>query len=647
LSLGPSKVKTVKNKSAVREADASEKDSLIVSAPHLLMFVGWLSFAVFGFALLEGLTSVAFRDIGSGITAATLFAYGCSLVFARSQERRGQRSIALGVVCSGFLLATLAVVLAQPSLLPVLTLAPLLAVGVALPYATERTLRLLFVAAWLVTLAAAILAEAVSPETALPTWYESGLRVASLATAVAVVLLLLWQYRSRLVGALAQTRRSEQRAMHDATHDPLTGLPNRVLFLERLRGTLERARKDKGYLFAVLFLDLDRFKNVNDSLGHATGDLLLFEIARRLNTCVHPTDTVSRLGGDEFTVLLEDIEETGDAEKVAERIQEKLRTPFVFDGQEVYATASVGIVSSPADYRRAEDLLRDADTAMYQAKERGKARHEVFSQEMRHRAVKLLRLETDLRRAVGRGEFVVHYQPIVSLESGELVAFEALARWEHPERGLTSPEEFVPLAEETELIVPIGLAVLREACLKMSVWRSRFPERRPIGISVNLSPTQLARPELTEQISRVLRETGLSGRHLRLEVTESAIMRDAELAVKALSELRGFGIRMHVDDFGTGYSSLGLLHRFSVDALKIDRSFVSGMEAIPENAQIVQGITTLAHSLGLDVIAEGVDAPEQVELLRRMGCDYAQGYVFSKPVDAETAEAIIDSGVRW
>ena len=554
------------------------------------------------------------------------------------------------VVCSGFLVAALIVAVAQPPLIPVLTLAPLLAVGLALPDASERALRLLFVAAWLVAVLVAVFGEVITPNSNLPAWYGSAFRVAALATAVAVFLMLLWQFRSRLLGVLARTREAEERAVEDATHDHLTGLPNRALLADRLRLVLERAGKDASYLFAVLFLDLDRFKNVNDSLGHAVGDELLVEVANRLRVCVHPTDVVARLGGDEFVVLLEGIEKAEDASCVAERLRAALETPIVLKGQELYTTASIGIVAGSTDYLEAEDLLRDADTAMYQAKEGGKNRHEVFREQMRDRAVKLLSLETDLRRAVEREEFFVHFQPIVSLKSRKLVGFEALVRWEHPERGPLPPDEFIPLAEETELIVPIGLLVLREACLRTSLWRTRFPDHRPLSINVNLSAAQLARPDLADRVGRILQETDLHGRYLRLEVTESAIMRDAGLAEEALSRLKDLGIRVHIDDFGTGYSSLGLLNRFPVDALKIDRSFVRGMDVgtrRTENAQIVQTITTLAHGLGMDVVAEGVDTAESLRRVTEIGCELGQGYWFSKPADACTAELLIASEPRW
>lgn len=633
---------------ADRQIIAPSADDLSVQAAELLRFLAWLIPALFGFALLEGIASVVFRDSGSGITAATLLTYGLFVLAAWARLwRRGEIQIALVIICSGFLVAAIVVAVAHAVLIPTLVLAPLLAVGVALPYATERTLRLLFVAAWLVTVAVAVLSELTSSETALPGWYEASLRAGSLAVAVAVVLVLLWLFRSQLVGALARARLSEKQAIHDAKHDTLTGLPNRALLLERLGRALERVREDEGYQFAVLFLDLDRFKNLNDSLGHAVGDLLLIEVSRRLKTCVHPTDAVVRLGGDEFVVLLERVTDAEDVKQVAERLRRELEAPFWLNDREIYSTASMGIVACPNGYHKPEELLRDADTAMYRAKEGGKARHEVFSAEMRARAVSLLRLETDLRRAVEREEFAVHYQPIVSLRSGKIVGLEALLRWEHPERGLVSPEEFVQLAEEMGLIVPIGTLVLREACHRAAHWRTAFPDLRPLSMSVNLSAIQVARPGLVDLVEGTLRESGLDGRILHLELTEGALMREPETAVAVLSDLRNLGVRVHIDDFGTGYSSLSLLHRFTVDALKIDQLFIGRMDVDGKDAEIIQTVTTLAHSLGMYVVAEGVDTPERLRSLRKMSCEYGQGYLFSKPVDARTAEALIASEPLW
>ena len=617
---------------------------------QLLQFLAWLTLAVFGFSLLGIIAFIRFQDLGSGITGTALLTYGCSLLVARTQALQGKQHVAVNVICFGFLVTTIIIVVAQPTLVSALVLSPLLAVGVALPYATEWTLRLLFAMAWFVAVVVAILGEMLPYESNLPSLYRSGFSAASLVTAITVVLLLLWQFRSRLMGTLSQVEATKKQAMYDATHDALTGLPNRVLLVERLTRMLERSKQDREQdLFAVLYLDLDRFKNVNDSLGHVTGDQLLIEVAYRLKACVHPTDIVARLGGDEFVILLDNLKAPNDATQVAERVLGMLKAPFRLNNNELYTTASVGVVlvrGSPG-LRRPEDLLRDADTAMYWAKEKGKARYAVFDKEMRAHAVQLLRLEMDLRHAVEHDKFVVHYQPIVALGSGRIVAFEALVRWQHPERGLISPAKFISLAEETELIRPITMSVLREACLRARLWRTRFPDCRPLSVNVNLSLTQLGHPNLVDQVGGILRETRLEGRHLRLEITEGAIMQDAERTIETLSRLRDdLGVRIHIDDFGTGHSSLAHLHQFPVDALKIDQSFVGNIDALEkrgESAQIAQTIATLAHSLGMDVIAEGVHTQEQLKQVRAMGCNYAQGFWFSEPVDAQTAEELISA----
>ncbi|MGI8538627.1 MAG: putative bifunctional diguanylate cyclase/phosphodiesterase [Rubrobacteraceae bacterium] len=464
-----------------------------------------------------------------------------------------------------------------------------------------------------------------------------------------MILLLLWQFKTRLMATLAEAREAKERLLHEATHDPLTNLPNRMFFMEKLANAMELSPRDSSRSYALLFLDLDRFKNVNDSLGHGIGDLLLVGIARRIGNCMRPTDTVARLSGDEFVVLLEDMEGSDDAASIAERIQSELQTPFKIHGHEIFTTASIGVVVNPTGYEEPEELLRDADTAMYRAKDGGKARHVVFDRAMRTRAVSLLRLETDLRRAVELDEFVVYHQPIVHLASGRVHGFEALVRWDHPERGLVPPGVFIPLAEETGLIVPIGLSVLRSACRQTALWRERYPDHRPLGASVNLSAAQLIRPDFPDKVAETLEETGLAGRDLTLEITESAIMRDEEVAAEALSRLKALGVRLHVDDFGTGYSSLGRLHEYPVDALKVDRSFVRRMseEASGENAEIVETIITLARQLGMDVVSEGIETTDQLDRLREAGCDYGQGYLFSRPVPGEAAESLLAADRVW
>ncbi|MFQ5857549.1 MAG: EAL domain-containing protein [Anaerolineae bacterium] len=460
-----------------------------------------------------------------------------------------------------------------------------------------------------------------------------------------------------IVGGLAiirditERKRAEEQLLHGAFHDALTGLPNRALFMDRLGRSIERAKRREDHLFAVLFLDLDRFKVVNDSLGHTIGDQLLIAMAPRLEGCVRATDTVARLGGDEFVILLEDIEAVSDATRVAGRIREVLTVPFNLDGHEMFTTASIGIVLSATSYEQPEDILRDADIAMYRAKALGKARYELFDAAMRDHVVARLRLETDLRRAIERQEFEIHYQPIVSLADGRIAGFEALLRWQHPEHGLVSPGEFIPVAEETGLIVPIDQWVLRETCGQMRAWQAQFPADPPLTISVNLSSKQFAQPDLIEQIEQVLRETGLDARSLKLEITESVIMENGESAAVMLSRLRALGVQVHMDDFGTGYSSLSYLHQFPIDTIKIDRSFIGKMGVDGNNSEIAQAIVMLARDLGMDVIAEGVETAEQLVRLRALECEYGQGYHFSKPLDSEAAGALIAEalavGGRW
>lgn len=446
---------------------------------------------------------------------------------------------------------------------------------------------------------------------------------------------------------LTERKRMEEQLMHDALYDSLTGLPNRVLFMARLDQALRQAKQQKDYLFAILFLDLDRFKVVNDSVGHMVGDQLLIAIARKLERCLRSTDTVARLGGDEFTILLDAIEDIEDAISLAEQIHNELRLPFNLNGHEVFTTASIGIATGNLGYDRPEDLLRDADIAMYRAKERGPAHHDVFDQEMYARAKVRLQLETDLRQALRHREFQVHYQPITSLISGRITGFEALVRWQHPKLGLVSPAEFIPIAEETGLIVPLGAWILREACAKMQAWQTQLSTKVPLTISVNLSGKQLTEPDLIEQIDQIIEETGLDSGSLKLEITESILMDNATAATKMLWQLRARNIQLCLDDFGTGYSSLSYLHRFPVNTLKIDRSFVSRMSRNDENLEIVRVIVTLAHTLKMDVIAEGVETQEQLTLLKLLGCEQGQGYFFSKPLDSKAAEALIAQAPQW
>ncbi|MBI1723955.1 MAG: EAL domain-containing protein, partial [Gemmatimonadetes bacterium] len=439
---------------------------------------------------------------------------------------------------------------------------------------------------------------------------------------------------------ITERKVTEQQLMHDAFHDALTGLPNRALFMDELVHSVHRAKRRKDYAFAVLYLDVDRFKLVNDSLGHGAGDQMLVALARRLQEAVRPGDRVARLGGDEFAVLLDDVTDGSDATRVAGRIQEALEAPLDLAGREVFSTASIGIALSLTGYDRAEDALRDADLASYRAKAQGRDRCEVFDLGMHARAVARLELETDLRRALERREFGLDYQPIVALESGDIVGFEALLRWRHPHRGLLGPGEFVPVAEDTGLIVPIGRWVLREACRQLCEWRRAFPDRSTLGISVNVSFKQLLRVDLPQHVEQVLAEAELQARRLHLEVTENVIMEHAEAVASVLARLKDLNVRLHMDDFGTGYSSLSNLRRFPVDALKIDRLFVSRMEEA-ENLEIVRTIIALAHHLGLRVIAEGVETGTQAAQLRALECEYGQGFLYSRPVSAEAAAALL------
>lgn len=429
---------------------------------------------------------------------------------------------------------------------------------------------------------------------------------------------------------------SKDHFRHAAFHDQLTNLPNRALLTEHIKLAIERPRSRDEQFFALLFLDLDRFKNINDSLGHIAGDQLLVATARCLEDCMRPMDTVARLGGDEFAILLDGLESVHDAILVAERIQQALTRPFILNGHEVFVTTSIGITLSNTGYEDPENVLRDADTAMYRAKESGKARFEVFDSSMHSHAVALLQLENDLRRAIERREFRVYYQPIIDLETDEVSGFEALVRWYHPERGLVPPDEFISIAEETGLIVDVGIGVLRESCRQLQEWHSTLG-LKPLSVAVNLSAKQFAQPDLVNQVKQILQETGLDAQYLKLEITETVVMENAEVARNMLSQLCALGVQLSIDDFGTGYSSLSYLHRFPVRTLKIDRSFIGRMSANGENCEVVKTINTLANNLGMSVVAEGIETETQLAQLKAMGCGYGQGYIFSRPLMAEAA----------
>jgi diguanylate cyclase (GGDEF)-like protein/PAS domain S-box-containing protein len=428
---------------------------------------------------------------------------------------------------------------------------------------------------------------------------------------------------------------AEEKLQYEATHDALTNLPNRAHFMTKLAAALAAAQKNPGYKVSVLFIDLDRFKVVNDSLGHLIGDLLLVGIAERLRECLRPSDMVARLGGDEFTILVGGKYEEKEAIRIAERIQEKFLIPFDLDGHEVYSSASIGILHATENHRQPEDLMRDADTAMYQAKRAGKARHEVFDQDM-HEAVKeTLKLETDLRRAVEKDEFHVDYQPIYSLVHEKIEGFEALARWNHATLNNIPPEKFVALAEEIGLIDALGELILRKACLQMRQLKELMPESSPLVLSVNLSCKQFANPKLVTKIKRILEDTQFPADKLKLEITESVFFEYQENAVEMLVQLRDLGIEINIDDFGTGYSNLNYLMQLPISTLKIDRSFIAPMQANGAGTEIVQTIVTLARNLGMKVVAEGVENHAQLAQLKKLNCEGAQGYLFAAPMSFE------------
>jgi diguanylate cyclase (GGDEF)-like protein/PAS domain S-box-containing protein len=440
---------------------------------------------------------------------------------------------------------------------------------------------------------------------------------------------------------ITDRKRAEEKLLHDALHDELTGLPNRALFMDRLRQSMERSRREPERLTAVLFLDLDRFKIVNDSLGHLVGDELLIQISGSLAAALRPSDTIARVGGDEFAILLEGGRDVGDAVRVAERIHDHLSGPINLGGHEVFITASIGIAVHTPEYERPEDLLRDADTAMYRAKSSGRACHVVFNRVMHRFVMARLQLETDLRRAVERGQLRVHYQPFVDLASQEVTGFEALVRWHHPRRGLLPPDEFLSVAEETGLIVPIGRFVLMEGCRQIRELQRKHPETGALKLSVNLSNKQFFQTDLFDQIGEALAASGLAPSCLGLEITEGVIIRQADSASSRFSRLKSLGVQLYLDDFGKGYSSLSYLHRFPMDVLKIDRSFVSRIDEAEGNLTIVKAIITLAHQLGMEVVAEGIQTAEQQARLRGLGCDYGQGFHLSPAVPADEAELLL------
>lgn len=430
----------------------------------------------------------------------------------------------------------------------------------------------------------------------------------------------------------------EGQLSHQAFHDPLTNLPNRALFMDRLDNSIERTNRVSGTL-AVLFLDLDEFKVVNDTLGHEAGDRLLAEISLRLQDSLRQGDTVARLGGDEFTILLEGLVSLDEAIAVSDRISQRLRLPIDLGSRSIVVTGSIGIALSSPGQERPEDLLRNADIAMYFAKQQGKDRHAIYDVSMNARAWNRLELESDLRKAIERGEFRVVYQPMIELSSGHLREVEALIRWQHPRRGLVNPDDFIPLAEETGLILPIGKWVLQEACRQMQLWQAENPETAPGRVNVNVSGRQFRNVNLAQEVEEILRETGMPAERLELEITESVMMQDAEITSRTLGALKRLGVHLAIDDFGTGYSSLSSLKRLPIDTLKIDRSFVSGLGRDPEDHAIVLAIISLAQTLGISVVGEGIETALQLTQLQALGCERGQGFLFAKPLNVEDFNA--------
>ncbi|MDJ0658109.1 MAG: EAL domain-containing protein [Crocosphaera sp.] len=433
----------------------------------------------------------------------------------------------------------------------------------------------------------------------------------------------------------------KEQLLFDARHDSLTNLANRSLFLERVDLALKRVHEEDDYLFAVSVIDLDRFKMINDSDGHLVGDRLLIEIGRTLETLVSPADTVARLGGDEFAILLDPIDNVNEALKIAQEIKTALTTSFTIQEREIFTSPSIGLTISLPTYQSAMEILRDADIAMGQAKEKGRGRYEIFNQKMHAQALKLLTLETDLRHGIEKQEFDVYYQPIMALKSVKLVGFEALIRWQHPTKGFISPGEFIPVAENTGLIIPIGKIVLGKVCQQIQTWKQQFPQATVLKVAVNLSSKQFNNTQLIQEIDEILEKTGLSPNNLKLEITETSLIEHSLETIKLLKQLKERNLEICLDDFGTGYSSLSYLHRFPVDTLKIDRSFINCIGKPEENLEIIQSIIPLAHNLGMEVVAEGIETEKQLKYLQQLNCDFGQGYFFNRPLTPPEAEKLL------
>ncbi len=444
---------------------------------------------------------------------------------------------------------------------------------------------------------------------------------------------------------ITDRKKAEAQLLYDAFHDALTGLPNRALFMDRLEHVIASAKRHPSYLYGVLFMDLDRFKVINDSLGHGIGDRLLVEVGQRLKACLRPGDTVARLGGDEFAILLEGIADAADAEEITRRIEEVLSPHYAIQGHEIFTTQSIGLALRSDRYEWPEQILRDADIAMYEAKSKGRSRHEFFDTKMHASIIDRLQLESDMRIAVEhQSGFLLHYQPIMDLKSQRLIGFEALVRWQHATRGLIYPLEFISLAEETGMIFPLSDWIIRESCRQIGAWQKKYPGDPGLRMSVNISSKLLLQPGFAESIQTNLLEQGLEPGSLAIEITESVIMEHPDRAVETMEKLQKMGVHIHIDDFGTGYSSLSYLHSFPVNALKIDRSFIAKMSANSDNQEIIKTIIALAQNMKLEVIAEGVEQSHQLSAIMGMECGFGQGFLFSKPLPPEALENWILSG---
>ncbi|MGD8989828.1 MAG: bifunctional diguanylate cyclase/phosphodiesterase [Desulfobacterales bacterium] len=443
---------------------------------------------------------------------------------------------------------------------------------------------------------------------------------------------------------ITDLKEAERQIYHQAFHDTLTGLPNRALFMEHLNMALKRAKRRDDYYFAVLYLDIDRFKLVNDSLGHSVGDQLIRAFASRIQESLRDLDILARFGGDEFVILLEDIENSEYASGVADRLQQELKRPFMVENKEVFAPASFGVVLNTQDYNDPEDIIRDADAAMYHAKENGKAQYKIFDKTLHKKALHLLERETDLRKAVNRNEFKNHYQPIVDLQTSSLVGFEALIRWNHPQLGLIYPGSFISIAEETGLIISITQLIAQQACEDLCRWQDRLKDELELTMNINISSKHFMSPTLLDDIKEILKQTGMPSDQLKLEITETALMEDADETIRLVHRLKDLGLHLVIDDFGTGYSSLSYLQRLPIDTLKVDRSFVSRIQSEPDgNRNIVEAIISLAHRLKMFVVAEGVETEEQFAILLEMDCQFGQGYLFSKPLDKPEIDVLIEN----